>query len=226
MEQSGKIQTYFQQHARQFDRLYKQEAHLPRLFNSWMRRPFYRRFELTMAACGDVQGKRILDVGCGSGRYAVALAERGAEVFGIDFASSMLALAHELAEKHGVAACCRFVHADFLKCNFDQAFDISLAIGLFDYISDPLVFLEKLRSLTKEKVIVTFPRPDGWRALQRRLRYWLKGCPIYFHSQSSMAAHFAVAGYQSWQFVGSWAVAFPPESDDLLPFTTKEKRDE
>lgn len=179
-----------------------------------------------MAACGDVQGKRILDIGCGSGRYAVALAERGAEVLGIDFASNMLTLAHELAEKCGVAARCRFVHADFLEYNFDEAFNISLAIGLFDYISDPLVFLKKLRLLTEEKVIVTFPRPGGWRAAQRRLRYWLKGCPIHLHSQVSMAGYFVAAGYQKWQLVGSWAVALPPGSNDHLPFTTREKRDE
>lgn len=209
MEQSDKVQTYFQGHARQFDRLYQQEAHLPRLFNQWVRRPFYRRFGLTMAACGDVQGKRILDVGCGSGRYTVALAEQGAEVLGIDFASNMLTLAHELAEKRGVAARCRFVHANFLEHNFNETWDISLAIGFFDYIPDPLVYLEKLRLLTEEKVIVTFPRPGGWRALQRRLRYRLKRCPLYFHSQESMAAHFAAAGYQSWQFMGSWAMAFP-----------------
>lgn len=226
MEQSGKIQTYFQRQARQFDRLYQQEARLPRLFNWWVRRPFYRRFELTMAACGDVREKRILDVGCGSGRYAVALAERGAEVFGIDFAGNMLALAHELAQKRGVAARCRFVHADFLKYDVDETFNISLAIGLFDYISDPFVYLEKLRLLTEEKMIVTFPRPGGWRALQRRLRYRLKECPIYFYSQESMAGYFAAAGYQSWQFVGSWAVAFPPGSDGHLSFTKEEKRDE
>lgn len=226
MEQSAKVQTYFQRQARQFDRLYQQEAHLPRLFNSWIRRPFYRRFELTMAACGDVTGKRILDVGCGSGRYALALAERGAEVLGIDFSSNMLALAHELAEKCGVAARCRFVHADFLEYDLDETFEISLAIGFFDYIPGPLVFLEKLRLLTKEKVIVTFPRPGGWRALQRRLRYRLKGCPIYFHSQESMAGYFAAAGYQNWQFVSSWAAAFPPGGDGHLSFTTEEKRDE
>jgi ubiquinone/menaquinone biosynthesis C-methylase UbiE len=209
MEQSGRIQAYFQRHARQFDRLYQQEARLYRLFNQWVRGPFYRRFELTMTACGDIRGKRILDVGCGSGRYTVALAERGAEVLGVDFASNMLALAHELAEKRGVAVHCRFFQADFLKCDFDETFDISLAIGLFDYIPDPLVFLEKLRLLTEERVIFTFPRPGGWRAAQRRLRYWLKGCPIYFWSQEYMAACVAAAGYQNWQFVGSWAVTFP-----------------
>jgi ubiquinone/menaquinone biosynthesis C-methylase UbiE len=162
-----------------------------------------------MTACGDVQGKRILDVGCGSGRYTVALAERGAKVLGVDFASNMLALAHELAEKRGVAIRCRFFQADFLKCDFDETFDISLAIGLFDYIPDPLVFLEKMRLLTEERVIFTFPRPGGWRAAQRRLRYWLKGCPIYLWSQEYMAACLAAAGYENWEFVSSWAVAFP-----------------
>jgi SAM-dependent methyltransferase len=226
MKQNERIQTYFHQHARQFDRLYQQKACLPRLFNRCVRRPLYHRFELTLAACGDVQGKRILDVGCGPGKYAVALAERGAEVLGIDFASNMLALARELAEKRGVAARCRFVRADFLEYDLDETFNISLAIGIFDYVSNPFIFLEKLRSLTGEKVIVTFPRPGGWRAAQRRLRYRLKGCPIYFYSRESMAGYFATAGYQNWQFVGSWAVAFPPGSDGHLSFTTEEKRDE
>lgn len=193
--------------------MYEQEARLSRLFNRWVRRPFYRRFELTMAACGDVRGKRILDVGCGSGRYAVALAERGAEVLGIDFASNMLALARELAVRCGVSARCHFVLADFLEYDFCETFNISLAIGLFDYVPDPLIFLEKLCLFTKEQVVFTFPRPGGWRAAQRRPRYWLKGCPIYFWSQESMAAYLAAAGYQNWQFVSSWAVAFPSGSD-------------
>jgi 2-polyprenyl-3-methyl-5-hydroxy-6-metoxy-1,4-benzoquinol methylase len=209
MKQSEQIQTYFQQHAQQFDQLYADENCLHTWLNQWVRRPFYRRFELTLAACGDVRDKRILDVGCGSGRYAVALAERGAEVTGIDFASNMLTLAEELAEKRDVASRCHFVQANFLAYDPGQTFHISLAIGLFDYISAPLPFLEKLRGLTEEMVIVTFPRPDGWRALQRRLRYRLQGCPIYFYTQEAMAAYFQTAGYQGWHFVGSWAMAFP-----------------
>lgn len=189
--------------------------------NRWLRRPFYRRFDLTLAACGDVRGKRILDVGCGSGRYMVALAQRGATVLGIDFASNMLALAHALAEERGVAAHCRFIHGDFLKYDFHETFDISLAIGLFDYVQDPLVFLEKLNWLTEEKVIVTFPRPGGWRALQRRLRYRMEGCPIYFHSQDSMAARFAAAGFRDWRLEGSWAVACP--SEDATPVVVSEE---
>jgi ubiquinone/menaquinone biosynthesis C-methylase UbiE len=164
-----------------------------------------------MAACGDVRGKRIIDVGCGSGRYAVALAAWGADVVGIDFASNMLDLANGLAEKHGVADRCLFLDADFLAHDFEEPFDIALAIGFFDYVPNPFIFLEKLCKVTEEMVIVTFPRPGGWRAAQRRLRYRLRGCPIYFHSPQAMTAHFAAAGFHSWEIRGSWAVAFPKE---------------
>lgn len=215
MNELQQIQSYFQRTARQFDRLYQPQTRLSWLFNRWVRRPVYRRFQLTIDACGDVHGQQILDVGCGSGRYAVALATGGAQVVGLDFAGNMLLLAEALAQEQGVASRCRFLNADFLEHDFDQTFHISLAIGFFDYIAGPFPFLEKLYRLTTEKVILTFPRPGGWRARQRRLRYRLKGCPLYFHSQASMAADFAAIGYQSWHFQGSWAVAFPrvPQAD-------------
>ncbi len=52
---------------------------------------------------GDVKGKRILDVGCGTGRHAARLAQRGAEVTGVDFSGGMLARAREKAGMTGVA---------------------------------------------------------------------------------------------------------------------------
>jgi 2-polyprenyl-3-methyl-5-hydroxy-6-metoxy-1,4-benzoquinol methylase len=41
-----------------------------------------------LALCGDVRGKRVLDVGCGEGRFCRMLAERGAAVAGIDVAQT------------------------------------------------------------------------------------------------------------------------------------------
>jgi len=46
-----------------------------------------------LATLGDVQGKDILDVGCGEGHLARALVERGAHVWGIDAAPHMIELA-------------------------------------------------------------------------------------------------------------------------------------
>jgi ubiquinone/menaquinone biosynthesis C-methylase UbiE len=42
---------------------------------------------------GDLRGRRVLDLGCGTGRLAAALAERGAKVWGVDPSAEMLAQA-------------------------------------------------------------------------------------------------------------------------------------
>jgi ubiquinone/menaquinone biosynthesis C-methylase UbiE len=42
---------------------------------------------------GDLRGRRVLDVGCGTGRLAAALAERGAKVWGVEPSAEMLAQA-------------------------------------------------------------------------------------------------------------------------------------
>lgn len=161
-----------------------------------------------MHECGDVRGKRILDVGCGSGRYMVALAKRGARMVGIDFAANMLELARELAKSQGVSDSCEFVLGDFLKHDLTGPFDISLALGLFDYVADPTPFLQRMRALTTEKVIMSFPPPSGWREVQRRIRYYLQRCPLYFHTPEEMRRYLATAGYTSVRFIGSWAVAY------------------
>jgi ubiquinone/menaquinone biosynthesis C-methylase UbiE len=51
-----------------------------------------------LVAEGDLPGRRVLDVGCGTGRLAVALAERGARVWGVDPSEEMLAQARAHAE--------------------------------------------------------------------------------------------------------------------------------
>ncbi len=222
MHSRGSARAYFDTHAEQFDGLYRARF-LLKFWNGCVRRPFYRRYALTMHECGDVRGKRIVDVGCGSGRYMVALAKRGAHVVGIDFAASMLELARKLAESQGVSDRCEFVLGDFLKCDLTGPFDISLALGLFDYVPEPTLFLRRMRALTTEKVIMSFPPPGGWRDIQRRIRYWLHQCPLYFHTQQDMARYLQTTGYSGWQFVGSWAVAYPDSRPPQPPATTPEE---
>jgi malonyl-CoA O-methyltransferase len=58
---------------------------------------------ITLDIIGDVRGQRVLDVGCGTGRYCESLAKRGASVVGIDPSSKML----EYAKKK-ITPDCRF----------------------------------------------------------------------------------------------------------------------
>ena len=48
--------------------------------------------EADLRLCGDVSGKRVLDLGCGSGENAIALASQGAHVIAVDASAAQLAL--------------------------------------------------------------------------------------------------------------------------------------
>jgi SAM-dependent methyltransferase len=73
-------------------------------------------------------GMRVLDVGCGPGRHAHALAERGIVVHGIDISERFVALARDGAPRGAT-----FERADARHLRFDGEFDaaISLCQGAF-----------------------------------------------------------------------------------------------
>src|SRR5918998_5585689 len=52
---------------------------------------------------GDVDGKRVLEIGCGGAQCGIAFAKRGAVVTGVDIAAAQLTFARDLAAQHGVA---------------------------------------------------------------------------------------------------------------------------
>ena len=70
-----------------------------------------------------------------------------------------------------------------MEINFNRHFDIALAIGVFDYISRPRPFLEKMRSVAKEGLIMSFPSKSPIRTPIRKARYWWKRCPVYFYDR-------------------------------------------
>ncbi len=194
---ADRVKVHFNRTSNEFDAIYTGEKGL---FSQWLDKIFrwdmYERFNLTIKECGDVRGKRILDIGCGSGRYTISLARMGAnEVVGIDFAESMLKIANDLVKKEGCADRCQFISGDFIQHEFDKAFDISLAIGVFDYIEKPMPFLARMQQLTLEKVIMTFPSKRTFRRPIRKIRLAIKGCPVYFFSQREIEDMLVSCGY-------------------------------
>lgn len=196
-----KVREHFEEDAVSFDAIYHEDkSALARLGDSLMRRVVVERYELTFARLGDVTGKSCLDVGCGSGRYPLRFAKQGvAGAVGVDFAQNMIDLARRLAAEHGVADTCEFICGDFLAHDFGKKFEIVTAMGFFDYIASPVTFLTKCRELCREKFIASFPKRYEWRVPIRKLRFALRGTPLYFYSRDQVAECLREAGFANCQ---------------------------
>lgn len=195
---SEKVRRYFDGAAERFDAIYREEKSLPqKLVDHLFRRVVQRRFQLTFDLCGEVAGKRVLDVGCGSGRYSIEFARRGAEVIGLDLAPTMVEMAQEAAAAAGVAERCRFMQADFETWREPHHFDICLGIGFFDYIEEPEIVLGKIRACTTERALFSFPIRWRLRSPTRWLRLRLNSCPVYFYDEAEVVRLLCKAGWAS-----------------------------
>lgn len=194
---SDRVRSYFDGAANRFDSIYRPDKSLAqKLVNGLFHGVIHRRYELTFELCGeDLTGKRALDIGCGSGRYSIELARRGAEVVGLDFAPAMVELARELADGAGVADRCHFEQCDFLSWSEPHHFDICLGIGFFDYIEDPGAFLERIYCLGASQTIFSFPIRWTLRTPTRWLRLNMNNCPVYFYGKSQVDELMREAGW-------------------------------
>lgn len=176
-----RAKSYFDRVPSKWDAMYSHESPARYFFNRLMRRAVFDRYRLTFENCGSISGARVLDIGCGTGRYSLEFAVRGAtRVVGIDFAPGMVDFSRRMAEQMNVADKCRFVCSDFSSFSFDDDFDIVLALGFFDYVQDPLIFLKKIFGLTNRVFLASFPHNGRLWRIQRKIRYhWVKGCPVY-----------------------------------------------
>lgn len=184
MTEVANVGRYFRDHAQQFDRIYEGKGALLRWLDRRFRSSIFLRYALTFEHAGDVTGKTVLDIGCGSGRYAVDFASRGAaRVLGVDLSDEMIALARAEAERHGVLDRCEFRVGDIFETRLAETFDIVLAMGVFDYVREPETLLVPMREYSNSLVMASFPKWDLIRAPIRRWRYRLKNCPVYYYTR-------------------------------------------
>ena len=191
------VRRHFDGEAARFDAIYDTEKGVAqRCLDALFRGVVRQRFALTFARCGEVAGQRVLDVGCGSGRYAVEFARRGARVTGLDMAPAMLDMARAAAAEAGVGGRCRFEAGDFLQWPAPHGFDICLGIGLFDYVSEPGPFLARMRELTAGRGVFSFPIRWRLRTPTRWLRLKSRGCPVFFYDRRQVEDCLGAAGWR------------------------------
>jgi SAM-dependent methyltransferase len=192
------LARYWNEVARDFDAIYTgDKGPLRHTLDRWLRKDMYQRFAWVLERSAGIQGRTACDIGCGSGRFAAALAKQGAaRVVGVDIAPQMLGLARALAARQGVEQACEFVHADVLEWQTTEQFDLVIAIGLWDYIADPLPRLRVVRRLSRGKFLSSWPRLWTWRTPIRRVRLGLQGCPVYFFRRLQIDRYLQESGFR------------------------------
>lgn len=103
---------------------------------------------------GPVAGKRVMEVGAGSGRDSVRLAAAGATTVILDYSMPSLETARRVAEREGVRP--HFVRADALRLPFrDGTFDVVFHQGLLEHFRDPRpLLLENVRVLAPGAILL------------------------------------------------------------------------
>ena len=87
--------------------------------------------------CGGLRGKAVLDVGCGGGVLAEAMAGEGARVTGIDLSEKALAVANLHQLESGLKVEYRLVAAEALAAETPGSFDLVTCMEMLEHVPDP-----------------------------------------------------------------------------------------
>jgi SAM-dependent methyltransferase len=118
-------------------------------------------------------GAAVLDLGCGTGRHAVAIAQRGFRVVGVDLAAGMLARARARADSAGVRVA--WVQADLVRLATRVQFDGALcmleaAFGFMTPADDPvehdLAILRNVHAALKPGARFLLGASNGYKAIR------------------------------------------------------------
>lgn len=157
----------------------------------------YHSYSFAFNQTKPIKGKRVLDVGCGPGRYVIEAARRGAQqVIGVDLSGEMLKIAETHAEEQGVKERCKFFKTDFLKHQFSMHFDVTFAIGLLEYTENPTAILRKIFRLTGDQAIFTFMGARNRRAFLKRFNLFQEDCPTYNYDEERIIDLLGIAGFE------------------------------
>ncbi len=198
-EHNHKVGTYFDKASITFDTFYDRQRSA---FMQWVDRKFrsdvFERYRLTFETIEPLKDKTVLDVGCGSGPYVVEAARRGGKrVVGLDMAQGMLDLGCQRAAAAGVADECEFILGVFPQDSPQETFDYAIVMGVMDYIADPLPFLSALARRVQLRAVMSFPSKHWFRTPLRKVRYWLKRCPVYFYEPLQIEELSKAAGFSN-----------------------------
>jgi 2-polyprenyl-3-methyl-5-hydroxy-6-metoxy-1,4-benzoquinol methylase len=199
---SEKVKFTFETYAKKFDAIYEpSERKTP--FDRWVdtkfRKSMYLRFEKTLNSIDTKEVQSVLDIGCGSGRYAIQYLKMDKSVTGIDMAGEMIKLAEKTCQQDFPDGNAKFICGNYFEHPFNEKFDAAVLMGVFDYIEDPAKLLNKVKNETNKMIVGSFPKSENLLNSLRKVRYLLKGCPLYYHSKEDLDNLLRTCDFKNYQ---------------------------
>ena len=96
-----------------------------------------------------LQGKRVLDVGCGGGILSESMAEKGAEITGIDLGEKALKVAQLHQLESGTQVDYRLISAEDLATQQPANFDVVTCMEMLEHVPDPEAVVRACAQLVK-----------------------------------------------------------------------------
>lgn len=94
-------------------------------------------------------GKRVLDVGCGGGILAESMAQRGADVTGIDMGGAPLKVAKLHGLESGVKVKYQRITAEEFAAEHAGEFDVVTCMEMLEHVPDPASVVQACQQLVK-----------------------------------------------------------------------------
>jgi ubiquinone/menaquinone biosynthesis C-methylase UbiE len=140
-----------------------------------------------------IEDSEVLEIACGTGRFTVMLAERGADIVGLDISGPMLQQGRSKAQTAGVADRLEFLRGDAGRLPFpDDSFDSVLAMRFFHLADSPASFLSEMKRVAREKVVF-----DTFNSFSTRSVYnWLLPMGSRLYSKSEVEGLLDRAGLE------------------------------
>ena len=107
------------------------------------------RVEYIERQAGGLEGKTVVDIGCGGGLLSEAMAARGARVTGIDLAEQSLDVARLHLHESGLEVDYRHVAAEDFAAEQPQAFDVVTCLEMLEHVPDPASIVDAAARLLK-----------------------------------------------------------------------------
>lgn len=114
------------------------------------------RLQWIESIVGNLNSKKILDIGCGGGILAESMAAKGAEVTGIDLAERSLKIARLHSLETGIEVSYEHISAEDMALQHPEKFDVVTCMEMLEHVPNPASIIHACAKLVKPGGLVFF----------------------------------------------------------------------